>query len=339
MTKKDKAKELWNHCFTDGKAFTELYFQKRYTDENTLSLTKGEQMIAMLQLLPYPFQFLNKQVDTAYISGACTHPEYRQQGAMRKLLTQSLEHLQKSEIPICTLIPAEEWLFGYYQKSGFETIFYNSTYSIDVPKYKHESNVVVTFNHTFNQDSYDYLHKKWMKKKAAILHPVTDFEVILADLQLAEGQVFTAHIKNEVVGVAIAYYNPEDKKIHVNELASRDICINQELFEAMSKYFSTNELVVIAPPYDDKKRKLGMLRIIQAKEILTLFAESKPLWETDFYLKDPILVNNQGAYQVKEGKLTYTQRDKRTTDKLVSINDLASLLFEPLDPYMSLMLN
>ena len=57
MKKKEKAKELWEICFNDNPLFTELYFQKRYTDENTISIMDGERMTSVLQLLSYPFKF------------------------------------------------------------------------------------------------------------------------------------------------------------------------------------------------------------------------------------------------------------------------------------------
>ena len=339
MTKKDKAKQLWDSCFTDSKEFTKLYFDKRYTDENTVALMQEDQMTSMLQLLPYPFLFLGQITDTLYISGACTHPNFRNQGLMQKLLVQAFKQIQKENISLCTLIPAEDWLFNYYQKSGFETVFHQATYQIQVPKYKQDSNVVVTFNNTFNEESYSYLANQMKKRPSSILHTPEDFQVILADLRLAEGQVFTARIQTKIVGIALAYYNPIDKQIHVNEILSKDICINQELFQAMSSFYNTDKISVITAPYKENKDRLGMLRIIQATPILRIFAKNRPQWKTSFYLQDPLLPENEGVYQIQDGKVSFNPKGDDSTYQTISINELALRLFEPLAPYMSLMLN
>lgn len=46
----------------------------RYNNEVNLAIQSGEEVIAALQMLPYPMTFCNKIVPTSYISGACTHP-------------------------------------------------------------------------------------------------------------------------------------------------------------------------------------------------------------------------------------------------------------------------
>lgn len=339
MKKKEKAKELWEICFNDNPLFTELYFQKRYTDENTISIMDGERMTSVLQLLSYPFKFHGQIVPSSYISGACTHPDYRKKGIMHQLLEKSCKQLQDKNIPICTLIPANDNLFIYYQKSGFETVFFNTAYNLDLPKEKKDSDIVVTFYDQFNQKSYNYFDKRMNEIPAVILHTKEDFEVILADLRLAQGQVFTAHKGRDIVGIALAYYDTEDKSIHVNEILADSRAIQHELFHTMYKYFGTKSLYVISPPLSNKKEKFGMLRIIQVKPILEIFAKALPKWKDEFFVEDPLLSKNEGFYTIKEGIVSFKKTKKQETHTVLSINELATKLFMNLEPYMSLMLD
>ena len=130
MIMKDKVKALWKLCFTDSDEFIDLYFEKRYTDEINMAIEEESQVISSLQLIPYPMTFYKKIIPTSYISGACTHPHFQGKGIMRELLSRSFSVMYQNGVLISTLIPAEEWLFAYYEKNGYAPVFHKSEVSI-----------------------------------------------------------------------------------------------------------------------------------------------------------------------------------------------------------------
>ena len=98
-------------CFNDSKAFIDMYFRLRYSNKVNIAIESGEEVIAALQMLPYPMTFCGATVSTAYVSGACTHPDFRNRGVMHELLTQAFGRMFRNEVLFTTLIPAEPWLF------------------------------------------------------------------------------------------------------------------------------------------------------------------------------------------------------------------------------------
>jgi len=50
---KKQIRKLWECCFGDSPKFIDLYFNKRYTHERNLAITKEEKVVSALQLLPY----------------------------------------------------------------------------------------------------------------------------------------------------------------------------------------------------------------------------------------------------------------------------------------------
>ena len=86
---KEKVRKLWKLCFHDSPAFTDLYFQMRYNNEVNIAIQSGDLVIAALQMLPYPMTYCGKTIATSYVSGACTHPDFRNKGVMRELLAES----------------------------------------------------------------------------------------------------------------------------------------------------------------------------------------------------------------------------------------------------------
>lgn len=96
---REQVKKLWKLCFNDSDEFTEMYFRLRYNNEVNIAIQSGEEVIAALQILPYPMTFGGKEISTGYVSGACTHPDYRNRGAMRELLSQAFARMQQTESP------------------------------------------------------------------------------------------------------------------------------------------------------------------------------------------------------------------------------------------------
>ena len=66
---REKVKNLWKLCFNDSEEFTELYFRLRYNNDINIAIQSGEEVIAALQMLPYPMTFEGEDIHTAYISG------------------------------------------------------------------------------------------------------------------------------------------------------------------------------------------------------------------------------------------------------------------------------
>lgn len=338
MKKKEMARKLWEMCFDDNPEFTDLYFRERYTDENTIAVFEEDEMISVLQLLPYPFLWKNVELDSAYISGACTHGQHRNKGAMHKLLADSLNHLAKTNVPICTLIPAEEWLFDYYQKSGFETLFYNAHYNFDLPSLEMKDDIIVTFSKDFCEESYTYFDSKMRERETVILHPKEDMEVVLADLTQADGAIFTARKDRKLVGIAFAYADNKSKTVFINEILTDECSIKQEIFKAVAKYYGYNKVSAIAPAYHLPKQKFGMLRVVLALPLLRIYAKSNPDWSDRFILEDALVPENNGTYTIEKGRVNFEPTLKKKIKKINS-NDLAVMLFKDSEAYMSLMLD
>ena len=66
---REKVKKLWKLCFSDNDEFIDMYFNLRYNSEVNVAIESGDEVIAALQMLPYPITFHGNSVPTAYISG------------------------------------------------------------------------------------------------------------------------------------------------------------------------------------------------------------------------------------------------------------------------------
>ena len=203
---REKVKNLWKLCFNDSDEFTDMYFRLRYSNDVNIAIQSGEEVIAALQMLPYPMTFGKNEIKTGYVSGACTHPDYRNRGAMRELLSQAFTRMLHNDMAVSTLIPAEPWLFGYYAGMGYAPVFrYSSTIFTASEVTTANEAVVLNKINDYQEEVYRYLDRKLRERPYCIQHTETDFRVILADLQLGKGCVYILKQGDKIPALAIVY--------------------------------------------------------------------------------------------------------------------------------------
>lgn len=338
---KEEVEKLWRLCFNDSEEFTELYFRLRYNEDVNIALQNNGKVIAALQMLPYPMTFGGKELQTAYVSGACTHPDFRNRGAMRQLLSDAFRQMYRNGIHLSTLIPAEPWLFHYYARNGYAPVFrYRTSTFIASGTPSPSPEYVLKTEDTFHAESYQYLNHQLRKRPACIQHTEEDFHVILADLRLSKGTVYTLHHGTKIVALAMAY--PTDKdEWSIGEIVSDTPETQSLLLQRICERLKASSLTILLPPVadDEQNQPLGMARIINAQAMLQLYAENHPEQTLHIQLTDELLSNNNGYYHVEKGDCKKSAKQPQCNYLALTIDELTEKILVASRPYMSLMLN
>lgn len=116
-------RSMWKVCFGDTDEYIDFFFTNKFEPDNTLLYVDDGKLMACLQMLPYIISFYGQIIPFYYLAGLCTLPECRGKGYMGKLIDESFAVMAQRGISLSILVPAEEWLFSYYAKFGFETVF------------------------------------------------------------------------------------------------------------------------------------------------------------------------------------------------------------------------
>ncbi|MCC8188551.1 MAG: GNAT family N-acetyltransferase [Bacteroides sp.] len=336
---KEQVKNLWKLCFTDSDEFMDMYFSLRYREELNLAIREKGKVVSALQMIPYPMTFCEQIVDTSYISGACTHPEERSHGFMKELLTQSFERMYQQKVAFSTLIPAEPWLFDYYNRLGYSTVFHYSECTVPVSgaallptTYQIHSTTDLV------EEVYDYFRLKMLERPCCVQHLEADFAVVLADMSLAEGRVYWLSEDKQIKALAIIY--KEKGKLQVKELLGNSQEEKELLLSAIGQENACGSLTVIQPVSEGCSTfKLGMARIIHTRQVLSVWASCHPHAELYVHLTDAQLPPNSGYYQIRKGECIYSEVKDGATYIEMDVAGLTDHILSPLSPYMSLMLN
>lgn len=341
MTIKEQVKVLWKQCFHDTDEFIDFYFQKRYTDELNSYAEADGRVIAALQRIPYALTYEGMEMPVAYISGACTDPAYRNQGTMRRLLAEAHRRMYREGVMFSTLIPAEEWLKGYYARSGYANCFSQTkklltASSLPVDNFLGSLKMVeIPPESTLCGDAFRFFDHFQSSQEAYIQHDWEDFHIILTDLQLSGGSLWGAFQEGVLSGLCFCF--PEEKTLKVTE----QVAVGKEVEQAMLEYLLSHYHAVQAECLGregENSYELGMARIIHVEAMLRLLAGRH---SSNLYIKvegDEAIPENNGWHNVENGHY-FRGRQEGKTYRILSIERLTCLLFEGKHPYMNLMLN
>ena len=135
-------------------------------------------------------------------------------------------------------------------------------------------------------------------------------------------------------------YKRQDESVIINELLVETKDAEHSLLFHLKQHTGCNRMIQLLPP--DKKQPqqaLGMARIINAKEVLQLYAATFPEDEMQIEVSDKQLSVNNGYYYLCKGKCMYSTERLPGAHIQMNITELTNRILQPLNPYMSLMLN
>lgn len=338
MTIKEQTKQLWKKCFDDTEEFVEMYFDHCYNDDINIVLQRGDQVISALQMIPYSMTYPGEVISASYISGACTDPDFRGRGVMRELLLQSFIRMKQRDIPVSTLIPAEPWLFDYYKKMGYASVFKYSKVPVNIADTTPgESSRIINLT-AFNENAYEYYESRQCQRLFRIQHTKSDFKVVIEDLFISGGKYLVAKQQGKITG--IAFVVPQDSGTIINELIADNNDAGNALIYEAGKLFYAEDLFIIQPPEGSTEiHDLGMARIIDAEKMLDLYARANPEIMLHILLTDEMIRFNSGYYNIKGGRCIKGSEESGADHISMNIGELTELLFSGGKPYMSLMLN
>jgi GNAT superfamily N-acetyltransferase len=283
-TKKEQVIGLWKDAFGDSDAFMHLYFDSVYRDENALVIEKEGKILSALQMLPYTMTFWGKEITVAYISGACTAPSEQGKGLMKQLLQEAFREMQRRDIALTALIPAEKWLFTYYRSQGYTEVF---EYSLKV--YTRQEYILPAKDLTVSpvEDTpdagvYAFFDRKLRERPICMLHSQNGLDTILKDLELSGGKCFAAY-SPEGRPVALAFVLPPTagrvpECVLIKEILFENEKARKRLLFDITKYYNVLKAVYRIPFYDGGSitYPYGMARVMDRERLIRIWMAAHP---------------------------------------------------------------
>ncbi len=175
---KGQVRDMWETCFGDPVNYMEVYFRRKYRNEDTLLYVEEGRALSSLQMLSYKFTFWGIEIPVIYLSGVCTLPGHRGKGYSRQLLLKSFEVAAERGVPLILLVPQEKWLLDFYSKFGFAQTF-------DPCKEELPSIKKILDSHSGNlHAAYDEFNARFRHVDMTIQKSFGDFQAIVEEAAL-----------------------------------------------------------------------------------------------------------------------------------------------------------
>jgi len=113
---------LWELVFHDDLDTIRNFLNFAATEDNTVVVRQDGRVVAMAFLLPCAVCLPNGSTHHAYyFYAAATHPDYREQGHMGRILRFCKDLAAERGADFLLLVPAEPHLYKYYGRFGFQS--------------------------------------------------------------------------------------------------------------------------------------------------------------------------------------------------------------------------
>ena len=360
MTIKEQTRRLWKLCFSDSEEFMDLYFSRRFTDQINRFIQQDGAVIAALQVIPYTLTFgEGREVPVGYVSGACTHPDFRNRGYMMRLLNRVHRQMFDDGLWFSSLIPAEEWLKDYYRRSGYEVCFHYFPYTSALSESSASKSLKVS-GAGLSKEVQSFFDVNMHKRQCCIQHTKDDLDVVLQDLTLAGGKLyaiyaqpphspsliphskefFTLHssLFTSKDFSALAFCMTDGSTLNVKEILLRDDTSLNAALDALMRATATTKAVCFLPTISEAY-PLGMARVINVDLALKRYAELFPQTTACINIVgDNAIPQNNGCRVICDGECVRIN-DTPPKATLLTLPELTKLILKPLHPYMSLMMN
>lgn len=118
---KEKLINLWQKVFGDDRAYIELIFSEKDNICDVFAVTENGSLCSVLYLLDCSININNAEYEGKYLYAAATEERHRKKGLMAKLINEAQNYCADNGFDFISLVPANEPLYEYYEKFGFES--------------------------------------------------------------------------------------------------------------------------------------------------------------------------------------------------------------------------
>jgi len=287
-------RESWKKCFTlDDPRYFEHFFRYIYKPEYFFVDLEGRDVAATICRIPHSVMFNGRVIQMSMISHACTMPNYRNEGRMKKMIDAAVDYCVHNEL--ITLVSAT---YGEsYRPYGFEPIYYRASYKLN-----REDVRTTTYGCAYDPQPLDMLkaYSAYIKHFNGYYARDLEYFVNLKREITARGGKIVAYYDEKHIIRGYATILLEGKEAKVEELVYLDSQTIMRLLGAASQeravinvhVTAAENLAKIFPKAEKKEFPVVMAKLNDPKLFSRLFGtEARTIQEAYGISRRPLYIN------------------------------------------------
>lgn len=272
----NQIKKLWKDVFRDSDDYIELVVENSLKNDIIEYEERDGKVVAIMFGKIYSFGGVARRnskdespglqtgntlesttLQGVYLSGLATHPDYRNQGIMSRLMERMEERCRKAGYAFTFLIPANEGLIRYYRDRGYVNAFkrvvsrYLSGHNfakevVDRDAIDGMEVVRIADLSTLSANQAGKLCRYITAKEAAspfmtIRHSEGDLITVFKENSLSGGNIWFALKNEEIAGVILTNKN-ENNEISIPKILSDSRDVAFYLLDAIGEFYGDNSI-------------------------------------------------------------------------------------------------
>ena len=253
-----------------------------------------------MQLLPYRMRCLGQTVNAGYVSGLCTHPDFRGKGLAKRLLDKAHQRLHAQGAVFSMLIPGNDDLRHFYTKpshGAYVTMSYREEASW-LPTGNAYSAYAISLITPYDADVFVLHQQMDLRTDNVLLSSFSDWQAAIATCHLEGGLALVARRKGKPVGIALAV-KEADGRVFLRDFLAKRPGAKGALIQFLSEHYDVPIIYDRAPSRCTQPEALPylMMRIVNMKKFCQLFYQPSLFSPYEIQIKDDLSVSeNNGTW-------------------------------------------
>jgi predicted acetyltransferase len=227
--------ELHKIVYNDAdNSYVDYFYRHIYNNLNMYLIKKENKLVSMGCRIPHTLMINEQLLTGSIISNLMTAMEYRKQGCMDEIVKTMIDNVEHTEL--ITYVHASK----FFEKYGFETMFYRREYELDKSNFKYKTDTRVSKVISFS-DLSDIYAKFARRFTGYNVRDEKYYKAFNKEVESQNGQIVTVYNKDsEIDGYAVLY--EKDNMIIIDEAIYLNLDV---LFKVISLALELRDKVIL----------------------------------------------------------------------------------------------
>ena len=226
-----QCKCLMRSVFGDAMDFVEMFFN-RFFHYNIYGIKAENEIVSMAFILPSCIKIngrVNGRINSvSYVYACATNPNHRGMGLMRRILDTIFDLCAEKGDAAIFLLPANEPLYGFYEKMGFEDFFYwqKNVFQKQNLSTSISEGIVIK---KINVSEYQSYRNDYLKNIHFVDYPLSHFQFIETINVIKESGLYGVFYRHHIQGCIYIEKNQD-------QLFLKEFLVEEELKDCVLSY-------------------------------------------------------------------------------------------------------
>lgn len=240
-------KQLLKEVFDGSDRFIDMFFRLKFDGSNVCVYELEGQIVSMAFLLPATLLLKDGEHPATYLYACATRAKFRSKGYMKAVIDTVYADICRQNHVALLLMPAEESLYDYYTRCGFESYFYWDRHCYELRNFSWRNDCEEYALHKIDAACYADFRRRWFLFEGTVHWDMAHLQVLEKDTVGSDNGFYAVTADGELKACCLVWKRADT--CEVEEWIGENIPYIQGLF---FRSFDKEKVVITRPGKREK---------------------------------------------------------------------------------------